>query len=371
MKDIPILNVYYLLCYAWDHAQEGDARAVSEAGKLSTVQDLLGKVLAGGTNRLLRRGIDRGYVERREDLAGVRGKLLMGDTAKRALRAKSRITCEFEELSPDILANRILRSSLDSLRKLGVAERRRGTTGTAAGGVASAGLDAGVRKEVSSAYHRLEGVTVQPLKRRTFGLVQLDRNRRLYRFLLNVCRLVHDCQLVDERRGGRRFRDFRRDETQMWKLFEKFVTGFYRKELQDFEVNPDGRQIKWEPPARGATEEDRAKVPKMEADLILESKDRHIVMDTKFYSNALGGRGGTGKLHSFNLYQLLAYLRNRQAGRPDGPKHEGILLYPQVGDRLRADVCLEGFRVQACTVNLGADWRGIHHEMLEIVGAAA
>ena len=63
----------------------------------------------------------------------------------------------------------------------------------------------------------------------------------------------------------------------------------------------------------------------MDADVILESPERRIILDTKFYRDALArGRGsGSGKLHSNNLYQLLAYLRNRQATRPDGARHEG------------------------------------------------
>ena len=70
---------------------------------------------------------------------------------------------------------------------------------------------------------------------------------------------------------------------------------------------------------------DRARIPVMDADIILESPERRIILDTKFYRDALTrGRGpGAGKLHSNNLYQLLAYLRNRQATRPDGARHEG------------------------------------------------
>ena len=116
MKNIPILNVYYLLCYAWGRVQERDTTRLATLEGLSTVQDLLGKVLAGGVNHLFRRGIDRGYVERREDLAGIRGKLAVSETAKRALRARGRAACDFEELSVDILPNQILRTSLRGLR---------------------------------------------------------------------------------------------------------------------------------------------------------------------------------------------------------------------------------------------------------------
>ena len=351
MKNIPILNVYYLLCYAWGRVQQRDTKRLATLGGLSTVQDLLGKVLAGGVNHLFRRGIDRGYVERREDLAGIRGKLAVSETAKRALRARGRAACDFEELSVDILPNRILRTSL-----YGLLGRR-------------VSLDRHVRGEVRSAYRRLDGVSRTRLKRNTFGQVQLGGSRRLYQFLLSVCRLLYESSVVDEKTGRTAFRDFRRDEATMWALFEEFVTGFYKREQRVYRVNPGGRRVQWA--GMGwATDADRARIPVMYADVILESPERRMIMDTKFYKDALArGRGvGSGKLHSGNLYQLLAYLRNREATRPAGPKHEGILLYPKVGEALRADIRLEGFRIQARTVNLNRDWRHIRNEMLETIG---
>ena len=352
LKNIPILNVYYLLCYAWGRVQERDTRRLATLGGLSTIQDLLGKVLAGGVNHLFRRGINRGYVEKQEDLAGIRGKLSVSETAKRALRARGQAACDFEELSVDILPNRILRTSLRALLS------RRFT------------LDGRVRGDVRSAYRRLDGVSRTRLKRSTFGQIRLGGNRRLYQFLLSVCRLLYENSGVDEKTGRTTFRDFRRDQATMWALFEDFVTGFYQREQRVFRVNPGGRNVKWA--EKGwATDEDRARIPVMTADVILESPDRRIILDTKYYRETLARRhgAGRGKLHSGNLYQLLAYLRNRQATRPDGAKHDGMLLYPQVDDEpLRTDIRLEGFRVQARTVNLHQDWRAIHAEMLETIG---
>ena len=105
----------------------------------------------------------------------------------------------------------------------------------------------------------------------------------------------------------------------------------------------------------------------MEADVLLDAPDRRIIMDTKYYAEALGGRRGAGKLHSGNLYQLLAYLRNREATKPAGAPHEGILLYPEVDEPLAADIRLEGFRIQARTIDLGQDWRTIHRDMLNVI----
>ena len=316
------------------------------------MQYLLGKVLAGGVSHLFRRGIDRGYVERREDLAGIRGKLEVSETAKRALRARGRAACHFEELSVEILPNRILRTSLHGL--LG----------------SQLNLDRNVRGDVRSAYRRLDGVSRARLKRNTFGQVQLGGNRRIYQFLLSVCRLLYESSIVDENTGRTVFRDFHRDEATMWALFEEFVTGFCEREQSVYRVNPAGRNIDWA--GKGwAARADRGRIPVMTADVILESPTRRIIMDTKYYKDALArGRGsGTGKLHSDNLYQLLAYLRNRQATHPDGSRHDGILLYPQVGDDpLRADIYLEGYRIQARTINLNQDWRFIRKDMLETIG---
>ena len=354
MNRIPILNVYYLLCYAWRHVQERDTKRLASLAGLSTVQHLLGKVLASGVNHLVRRGIDRGYVERREDLAGIRGKLAVSETAKRALRSRARAACDFEELSVDILPNRILRTSLHGLLSPRIT------------------LDGAVRGEVRSAYRRLDGVSPTRLRRNTFGQVQLGGQRRVYHHLLSVCWLLYRSSVVDEETGRTAFRDFRRDKATMWRLFEDFVTGFYDREQQVYRVNPGGRRrITWAD-AHAEDAANRARIPVMEADVILESPERRIIMDTRYYKDALArGRGsGTGKLHSNNLYQLLAYLRNRQATRSDGARHEGILLYPQVEEPLRAEIRLEGFRIQVRTVNLDQDWRLVHDEMLGTIGCA-
>ena len=144
-RKIPIANIYYLLCYAWSHVDEQDVVRLEELEGLERVQDLLGKVLAEGTFRLIRRGIDRGYRDVREDLAGIRGKIAVGETAKRALRARGQVTCDFEELSHDVLHNRILRSTLGLLLRL-------------------PDLHSTVRAEVRNAYTKLDGVRCSPVE---------------------------------------------------------------------------------------------------------------------------------------------------------------------------------------------------------------
>ncbi len=342
-KKIPIANIYYLLCYAWRHVEESDVVRVDELEELGRVHDLLGKVLAEGTFRLIRRGIDRGYRDVHENLAGIRGKIVMGETVKRALRARGQVACNFEEMSHDVLHNRILRSTLRSLLRL-------------------PNLHSDVRAEVRSAYAKLADVTVVALNHQLFQQVHLDRNRRYYRFLLSVCRLIHEQLLVDENSVETKFTDF--TEERMEKLYENFVIEFFRREQDRYQVNHRGRRITWAD--EGTPDHYRSKLPQMEADVILEAPERRIIMDAKYYREALGGRYG-GKLHSNNLYQLLTYLRNREATAGPGARHEGMLLYPTVDAPLAVDVCLEGFPIRARSIDLAQNWRNIHQDMLDLI----
>ena len=56
---IPVQNLYYLLCYAWDEVAELESAEARELGAFSRLQDLFGWVLARSVLRLARRGLDR------------------------------------------------------------------------------------------------------------------------------------------------------------------------------------------------------------------------------------------------------------------------------------------------------------------------
>ncbi|MCE2437143.1 MAG: hypothetical protein J4F97_03930 [Pseudomonadales bacterium] len=59
-----------------------------------------------------------------------------------------------------------------------------------------------------------------------------------------------------------------------------------------------------------------------------------------------------GNLHASNRLQLLACWRNRQAKWPECHAHKGISIYKEAGERLRAEIRLEGIRIQANTVKI-------------------
>jgi 5-methylcytosine-specific restriction enzyme subunit McrC len=209
-------------------------------------------------------------------------------------------------------------------------------------------------------YRRLHEVSDSRVTSKSFGSVRLHRNNAYYGFLLHVCRLIHDNLLIDETTGDSQFRDFLRDEKQMPRMFEAFVRNFYRREQAAFLVRSES--FNWRNVE--ATDADLPYLPGMRTDVSLESPTRKIVIDTKFSAKCLQSYFDSETIHSGNLYQLFAYLKNLQIG--ETRRIEGILLYPTVGKSLALHYLIHDHAIQIVTVDLKADWQDIRQRLLEL-----
>ena len=184
---VPIRNLYYLLCYAWDRLE---ARELVDTSTLTgrRPEELFARVLADGTAHLLRRGMDRAYDVRDEETARPRGKIDLSTTLKRALHLRGRAQCGFDELTHDVLHNRILKATIRRLLAADLAPR--------------------MRDPLWRLLPRLHDVSEIDPTRRDFHRVRIHRNNAHYRFLLNVCELVCRRLLVDQQTGRSRFLEF-------------------------------------------------------------------------------------------------------------------------------------------------------------------
>jgi 5-methylcytosine-specific restriction enzyme subunit McrC len=343
--EIPIANIYFLLCYAWDALEEKETLADVDALDSTDLLDLFARVLVNGTRRLLRRGLDRGYLPREDDIPGVRGKLLVTQTLRRNLLRHGRAACAWDELEYDTLPNRILKTTLQRLHD---AEE----------------LDPTTRANVYDLLRWLAPVRKIELHAEDFRRVQLHRNNRIYAFLLHICEFVHEHWLPAEHGGARRFRDFVRDRLST--LFEDFVLNFYRHELPaDWRVSAPVIQWQFAAPNVDAL----ALVPRMETDVCLQGPGRAIILDTKFYAQALKvGAYGTARLPSANLYQLFTYLR-QQSCEPGWEQAEGVLLYPRTTRDFAIEFTTHGHRIRALTLDLAQSWQKIYAALMQIVTA--
>src|SRR5690554_70093 len=108
---IPIENIYFLLCYAWNKLDEKERVDVSIDDKTELL-DLLAKVLITSSKLLLKRGIDKSYIDHEEEISGVKGKIEISQTLKRNLLFKQKTVCTYDDFSANIITNQILISTI-------------------------------------------------------------------------------------------------------------------------------------------------------------------------------------------------------------------------------------------------------------------
>ena len=337
---IPIQNIYYLLSYAWNKLRESE---IVQAGRLdcANIHDLLAKVLANGVVYVLHRGLDRGYADIDEDINRLRGKIDFAVTMKHHGFHRASLHCRFDDFRYDVLHNQIIKTTIHRLLRC-------------------RDLDRSIRSELMTIFRRFEGIQCIALTKRHFGMVQLNSNNIFYDFLLKVCELIHDSLLVSEADGTVKFRDFFRDERLMAAVFEEFVRNFYKREQREFKVGREN--IPW--CAKSLDEGSERYLPRMQSDVSLESGSRKIVIDAKYYRETLQSYYDCEKIHSANLYQLMAYVTNLRAVTRTDQTCEGILLYPTVSREFHHRYDFKGYPISIHTINLNQDWQGIHRDLL-------
>jgi 5-methylcytosine-specific restriction enzyme subunit McrC len=343
-QSIPIQNIYYLLCYAWNTLEERDIVDV-ESIQSTQLVDLFARVLTGGIHHLIRRGFDRGYLSFAEEMGRLRGKIDLASSLKKNLLARGRAVCEFDELDHNVLHNRILKTTIARL-------------------VLVEDLDVKLRLGLREILQWLRNIESLRLTSQTFRRVQLNRNNNYYIFLLNICELVYHNLLVNEQTGHSRFRDFLRDEASMNKLFERFARNFYRLEQSTFKPSP--LRISWH--AESVDEESERYLPEMRTDVCLTSEDRKIILECKYYKEALQINWNKSTIRSAHLYQLYAYLRNKEV-EPGWETCEGILLYPLVDVPLNLNYSMGTHKVKVRTIDLNHNWQTIKANMLALIEA--
>lgn len=110
-NNVFIKNIYYMLCYAFETLTQDGYKEI-EKEEFDNIHNLMAAILARGISMQLKQGLYREYINCKEDLPVVRGKIDMPGTMKNRITRKRLITCEFDEYSENNLLNQILKRQL-------------------------------------------------------------------------------------------------------------------------------------------------------------------------------------------------------------------------------------------------------------------
>lgn len=343
MQNIPITNLYYLLCYSWSRLDEGDLIDI-DLERHDRLINLLAHVLHKGVSRLFRRGMDQVYEENGEETSRPRGRFDFSESLKAPLLAKNRLFCWYEELTKNALHNQIILTTIHSLCRCPE-------------------LDGRLRHQLSVTAKHFSGISTISLRAEHFRRVQLHRNNGSYRFLLNVCELFFSSLIPDGSTGTYRFQDFTRDEVKMRRVFQEFVFNFYKMEQRDFRVSSE--MLKWD--VSSLSEGTSAFLPDMRTDVCLDSPTRKIVIECKYTPTLLQSYWGSSTFRSEHLYQLFSYLKHFEKL---GGRHlacEGLLLYPSASKSLDSVFVTQGHPVRVATLDLTESWTSIRTRLFSFL----
>ena len=122
-KSIFIKNIYYMLSYAFTILKQEDYKDVA-AEEFENMHNLFAAILAKGISRQLKQGLYREYLDHKENMAVVHGKIDMPGTIRNQLSRKRVLTCEYDNLSENNVLNQIIKTTVTILLRHGRVEQK-------------------------------------------------------------------------------------------------------------------------------------------------------------------------------------------------------------------------------------------------------
>ncbi len=341
-KSIFIKNIYYMLSYAFSALSQGGYENVA-AEEFDNIHNLFAAILAKGIGRQLKQGLYREYLNRKEDVTAVRGKIDIPGTIRNSLAGKRVLTCEYDELSENNLLNRILKTTVMLLLRHERVEQE-------------------YKNDLKKEMLFFSDVDIIDPGAVRWQAIRFQRNNSTYRMLISLCQLILEGMLLTTDDGEYRLASFV-DEQRMNRLYEKFILEYYAKECP--QVKATASQIPWALDDGLGT-----MLPVMRSDIMLEKGNTVLIIDAKYYTHTTQEQYDVHTLHSGNLYQIFTYVKNKDAEFGDKPHTvSGMLLYAATDEAVQPDssYCMRGNKISVRTLDLNRDFSEISAQLNAIV----
>lgn len=331
-----------MLSYAFTTLNQGGYENVATE-KFDNLHNLFAAILAKGIGRQLKQGLYREYLNRKENVALVRGKIDMPGTIQNRLARKPVLTCEYDELSENNLLNQILKTTVMILLRHAEVDTEHKTD---------------LKKEMLF-FSNVD--TIDPTSIH-WSSIRFQRNNNTYQMLVSLCQLVLEGMLLTTDDGEYKLATFI-DEQRMNRLYEKFILEYYTKECP--QVKATASQIPW-----ALDDGIGTMLPVMQSDIMLSQGSKVLIIDAKYYTHTTQTKYDIHTLHSGNLYQIFTYVKNKDTDFGDKPhKVSGMLLYAATDEAIQPDNIyqMSGNQISIKTLNLNCEFSQISAQLNEIV----
>ena len=335
---IKIKNIYYMLSYAYQNLNEGPYKNVdSEA--FSNIHDLLSAILIRGTSNQIKRGLHRDYLPYTENTGRLKGKIDISEAVKNQTMMNRKMVCHYDLFSEDTQLNQILKATMTLLLRHGNVSQKN-------------------KKLVRKMLLYFQNVTAVDPLHISWNTVSYPRNSPSYKMLINICQLIIKGLLISTENGQYKLLQFL-DDQQMYRLYEKFVLEYYKKEYP--ELNAKASYIDWDIGGDG----NKMFLPAMKSDITLSYGVKTLIIDTKYYQRTMQTHTlfNSTTLISGNIYQIFTYVKNKD--KNNSGNVSGLLLYAKTAEEITPDneYIMGGNHISVKTLNLNSEWEIIKRQL--------
>lgn len=330
---IRIQNIYYMLSYAFQVLTEEGYKKISTE-EFENVAELCAAILVKGLSSQIKRGLNKEYVQKSDSLSSLRGKIDISASIKDKSMLKKQLVCFYDDFSVNSYMNRIIKTTMNTLLRSNISVER--------------------KKEIRKLI--IYFLDVELLNPETINWnLQFNKNNKTYQMLIFVCYLILKGLLQTTSSGNVKIMTFL-DEQRMYKLYEKFILEYYRKEHPELKVTAS--QIPW-----NIDDGYIEMLPIMQSDIMLKKDDKTLIIDAKYYGQTIQKRYNSNTLHSANLYQIYTYVKNLD--RKSTGNVSGMILYAKTDELVfpNNSYIMDGNSISVKTLNLNCDFSEIKRQL--------
>ncbi len=334
MSIIRPTNLYYILAYAFRIRPDGYAAIDSE--KFENHLDVMASIIGHSMDSVIRKGLVRSYTPHSETTSRPHGKIDLRESIRTFSLPSNKVVCHFELYDHLTYENRIVASTIRNL-------------------ISDPDLNKDVRANLRRTTRAMGDPGTIDIRTVDWSRVQTPRDRD-FAMALNACRLIAECEIPKEDGEGRKVPRFLSQDRES-RLYEEFVRGYFCVEHP--RIYRSQRNMKWDIPEESSNDF----IPSMEMDILLHSKNKALIIDTKCYNRILAENMGHKTYRSPHIYQIKAYVQHWMYKNPSDIT-EGLLLYAYDGkEKFNQTTVLDGETLHFRSLDLNGGWADIVEQL--------
>ena len=311
-----------------------------EVEDFENIEELFSEIMYLGISKLIKQGLIKEYRVFNEELSLIKGRINVVESINSQIHLRHKLICSNDQFTINNHMNQILKTTMTYLLITDISSER--------------------RIKLKNILRYFENVEI--LDYRTINWnINYTCNNQTYQMLINISHMFFNDLLLTQESGKIKLRKFE-DSINMHKLYEKFILEFYRKEYSDLKVN--SKQINWQ-----VDEFNYNTLPVMKTDVMIEYNHNYLIIDAKYYDKILLKSYDYKIIRSGHIYQIFAYVKNKQYELDCNYNVSGLVLYAKTDEKEIPNEkhSIHGNIIGFQTLDLNQDFTIIKNQLHQII----